>query len=75
MRRVPLFLLVLLPFTEMASAQTTQVNPAHPMALLAVNGASSVAADPEMVVARLMTFDRPGREERAAGADAEPDCR
>jgi hypothetical protein len=58
MRRVPLFLLVLLPFTEMASAQTTQVNPAHPMALLAVNGASSVAADPELVVARLMTFDR-----------------
>ena len=42
MRRVPLFLLTLLPLTAAVSAQTTP----------------TVVASPEIVVARLMTFDR-----------------
>ena len=57
MRRVLLLLLFLVPFTTFASAQTRQVNP--PQALFfAAPGAPVATPDPEIVVARLMTFDR-----------------
>ena len=57
MRRVSLFLLTLLPFTTMASAQTTvPFDPTRPttMGMVTVN----TLVTPEIVVARLMTFDR-----------------
>jgi len=56
MRRVPLFLLTLLPFT-MASAQTTvPFDPTHPTTM--VTATVNTLVTPEIVVARLMTFDR-----------------
>jgi hypothetical protein len=57
MRRVPLFLLTLLPFTTMASAQTAvPVDPVRGNIIATVNLISPT--NPELVVARLMTFDR-----------------
>jgi hypothetical protein len=58
MRRVPLFLLILLPFTTFASAQTQQVNPAQSVLLFGAPAGPTAVSDPEIVVARLMTFDR-----------------
>jgi hypothetical protein len=58
MRRVPLFLLVLLPFTTFASAQTQQVNPPQSVLLFGAPAGPTMVSDPEIVVARLMTFDR-----------------
>jgi hypothetical protein len=57
MRRVPLFLLTLLPFTTMASAQTAvPFDPTHPTTM--VTATVNTLVTPDMVVARLMTFDR-----------------
>ena len=57
MRRVPLFLLYLLPFTTMASAQTTApFDPTRSTTTLAASLSSF--ATPDMVVARVMSFDR-----------------
>ena len=58
MRRVPLFLVMLLAFTVMASAQTaTLFDRSHPAAIFgpAVN---NTTVSPDIVIARLMTFDR-----------------
>jgi hypothetical protein len=57
MRRVPLFLLFVVPFTTIASAQTGPVkSPAFNVFFGAAE--ATAATDPEIVVARLMTFDR-----------------
>jgi hypothetical protein len=57
MRRVPLLLLTLLPFTTMASEQATvPFDPTHPTTMVTASVNTLVTA--EMVVARLMTFDR-----------------
>ena len=57
MRRVPLFLVFLLPFTTMASAQTTApFDPTRSTPLLTASLSS--LATPDMVVARVMSFDR-----------------
>ena len=57
MRRVPLFLLFLLPFTTMASAQTTApFDPTRSTTMLTASLSS--LATPDMVVARVMSFDR-----------------
>jgi hypothetical protein len=58
MRRVPLFLLFLIPFTTMASAQTTApfFDPTRSTPMLTASLTSLVT--PDMVVARVMTFDR-----------------
>src|SRR5262245_40063730 len=58
MRRVLLFLLIVIPLTTIASAQSRQVNPPQAMTFFAVQGTSAPLPDPELVVARLMTFDR-----------------
>lgn len=67
MRRVPVFLVMLLAFTAMAtprtaSAQTTSaqtVRPFNPPGPLAIFGpAVNPAVNPDIVIARLMTFDR-----------------
>jgi hypothetical protein len=59
MRRVPLSLLMLLALTTMASAQTaTSFNPAQPMNIF--GAAAPATVSPDVVVARLMTFDRDG---------------
>ena len=56
MGRVPFVLLTLLAFTTMASAQTvTPSNPSHPMSS---TGVPLTPVSPEMVVARMMSFDR-----------------
>jgi hypothetical protein len=81
MRRVLLFLLFLIPFTTFASAQQ-QRSPAFDV-FFGVS-APPVAADPELVVARLMTFDRdsdglvvrselPERMQNLVAADASGD--
>lgn len=58
MRRVPLFLLFLLPFTTMASAQTTApFDPTRSTTTMLTASLSSLAT-PDMVVARVMSFDR-----------------
>ena len=57
MRRVPLFLLFLIPFTAMTSAQTTApFDPARSTTMLTASLSS--LATPDMVVARVMSFDR-----------------
>lgn len=56
MRRLSLFLLLLLPFTAMASAQSTGFTAASPDALMIQR--ASAALNPDMVVARMMMFDR-----------------
>jgi len=57
MRRVPLLLLAILPLTTAASAQTVApFDPARPT--MVFSSITGVAAGPEIVVARLMTFDR-----------------
>jgi hypothetical protein len=59
MRRVLLFLLIVLPFTTFASAQSPQANPPQSLTVFGVTPGTPVAvSDPEIVVARLMTFDR-----------------
>jgi hypothetical protein len=56
MGRVPFFLLTLLAFTTMASAQTvTPFNPSHPTSS---TGVPLPPVSPEMVLARMMSFDR-----------------
>jgi hypothetical protein len=57
MRRVPLLLLFLLPFTTMASAQTAApFDPTRSSTMLTASLSS--LATPDMVVARVMSFDR-----------------
>src|SRR5262245_14243615 len=58
MRRVSLFLFILVASMTIASAQTRQVNPPRAMTFFAVQGTPVTLPDPELVVARLMTFDR-----------------
>ena len=57
MRRVPLFLVMLLAFTAIASAQTaTPFDRSHPAAIF--GPAVTTTVSPDIVIARLMTFDR-----------------
>ena len=59
MRRVPLSLLMLLPLTTIASAQTAApINPSQQMTIF--GAAVPATVSPEVVVTRLMTFDRDG---------------
>jgi hypothetical protein len=57
MRRVPLFLLFLLPFTTMASAQTTAPFDSSRSTTM-LTASLTPLVTPDMVVARVMTFDR-----------------
>jgi len=56
MRRVPLLLAMLPAFTALAAAQTT-VNPPQPSAVFGA-AVDTASVNPDIVIARLMTFDR-----------------
>jgi len=62
MRRVPLFLVMLLAFTAMAAPQTaaqtaTPFDRSHPAAIFGP-AVTNTTVSPDIVIARLMTFDR-----------------
>jgi hypothetical protein len=56
MRRVPLLLAMLLAFTTMAAAQAN-VNPSQPSVVFGA-AVNTTTVNPDIVIARLMTFDR-----------------
>jgi hypothetical protein len=56
MRRVPLLLAMLPAFTALAAAQTT-FNPPQPSAVFGA-AVNTTSVNPDIVIARLMTFDR-----------------
>jgi hypothetical protein len=56
MRRVPSLLVMLLTFTAITAAQTT-INPSQP-AMIFGPAVNTTTVNPDIVIARLMTFDR-----------------